>query len=332
MANIRKRGPYQWEVRIRRKGYPTQSATFERKSEAEAWAREIESEMGRGVFISRAEAEKTTLTEAIDRFIEEFSDKYAQPKQVKSRAKIVQNSHLSLMPLATVRGKDVADYIKERELDGRSSQTILHEVNLISRVFEICRKDWGMESLRNPTRRANKPRQNKGRTRRLEKGEEARLLDNAGADLKPIILFALETAMRRGEIATMSWKHVDLKKKFVHLPKTKNGEARSVPLSPAALGILTGLPRNIHGDVFSLAADTITKKFRAAASSAGLNDLRFHDLRHEATSRFFERTDLDFMEIKSITGHKSMQMLARYSHLRAHKLADRLAGAKRSGG
>lgn len=135
--------------------------------------------------------------------------------------------------------------------------------------------------------------------------------------------------MRRGEIAMMRWEHVDLKKRYVHLPKTKNGEARSVPLSPAALDILKGIPRQIKGDVFLLHPDTISKWFRAAADEADLKDLRFHDLRHEATSRLFENTDLDFMEVKGITGHKSLQMLSRYSHLRAHKLADRLAGLKR---
>lgn len=329
MASIRKRGPYQWEVRIRRKGYPAQFATFERKSDAETWANDVESEMGRGVFISRKEAEQTTFKEAIERFVEEFIPGYAHPKKMESRAKIIKNSPLSLMTLASIRGKDVAEYIKDREDEGRSSQTILHEVNMISRIFEIARKDWGMESLSNPTKNVNKPKQGKGRTRRLEKGEEKKLLKNSSEKLKPIILFALETAMRRGEIAMMRWEYVDLKKRYVHLPKTKNDEARSTPLSPAALQILKNLPQNINGNVFGMTGNTITKKFTAAVAKAKLQDLRFHDLRHEATSRLFENTDLDFMEIKSITGHKSMQMLARYSHLRAHKLADRLAGAKR---
>lgn len=234
MASIRKRGPYQWEARIRRKGYPSQFATFEKKADAESWANDIESEMGKGIFLSRKEAEQTTFGEALDRFIKDFVPNYAQPKQMKSRVKIVKNSQLSLMMLASIRGKDIAEYIKERELEGRSSQTILHEVNLISRIFEISRKDWGMESLRNPTKRVNKPKQSKGRTRRLEKGEEEKLLNNAPEDLKPIIQLALETAMRRGEIALMRWEHVDLKKRYVHLPKTKNGEARSVPLSSSA--------------------------------------------------------------------------------------------------
>jgi len=329
MASIRKRGNLQWEARVRKKGYPTQSKTFTRKADAEDWARDIESEMTRSTFLSRKEAEGTSLKEAIDRFLEEFADNYAQSRHIKSKANIVKQGAISKMTLASIRGKDIAAYIKDREDEGRASQTILHEVNLISRVYEICRKDWGMEYLRNPTKLVNKPKQAKGRTRRLEKGEEKKLLKTAPNVLKPIILFALETAMRRGEIALMRWKDVDLKMRYVHLPKTKNGEARSVPLSPAALNILKEIPRQIDGDVFPLMADTITKKFIATVKKAKLEDLRFHDLRHEATSRLFEKTDLDFMEIKSITGHKSMQMLARYSHLRAHKLADRLAGVRR---
>ncbi|MGE4298941.1 MAG: site-specific integrase [Desulfovibrionaceae bacterium] len=135
--------------------------------------------------------------------------------------------------------------------------------------------------------------------------------------------------MRRTEIATLTWFHVDLERRFVHLPETKNGEARSVPLSPAALDILKRIPRNLKGSVFALSPENITRAMVRACKQAGIADLRFHDLRHEATSRFFENTDLDLMEIKAITGHKSMQMLARYSHLRAHRLAERLAGRQR---
>ncbi len=329
MASIRKRGPHQWEVRIRRKGYSAQFATFELKADAEQWANDIESEMGKGVFVSRKEAEATTLSEALDRFEEEFVSSYAQPKQMRSRVRMVKNSHLALKTLAAIRGKDISDYTRMREQEGRSSQTILHEIHLISRVFEICCRDWGMESLSNPTKKVSKPKQGQGRTRRLELNEQQKLLKAAAPDLKALILFALETAMRRGELSAMHWNHVDFTKKHVHLPKTKNGEARSVPLSPNALKILQSLPRNIQGSVFNIQPDTITKKFTAAVKRAELTNLRFHDLRHEATSRLFENTDLDFMEIKGITGHKSLQMLARYSHLRAHKLADRLAGAKR---
>ena len=146
---------------------------------------------------------------------------------------------------------------------------------------------------------------------------------------RELVKFAIETAMRRQEIASLTWEHVDLKRRTAHLPKTNNGESRTVPLSPAALDILKSLPRELSGSVFGMSPDLITKKMSKATKRAGMEDFRFHDLRHEATSRFFENTDLDVMEIRMITGHKSMQMLARYSHLRAHKLADRLAGKPR---
>ena len=120
-----------------------------------------------------------------------------------------------------------------------------------------------------------------------------------------------------------------MKNSSLYLAETKNYEERTIPLSPTAIEILNGLPRQIQGSVFELSADHITSHMRRAVKSAEIENLRFHDLRHEAISRLFENTDLDTMEIKMISGHKSMQMLARYSHLRANKLAERLAGSKR---
>mgnify|MGYP000362663970 CR=1 FL=1 len=130
MASIRKRGAYQWEVKIRKKGYPTQSKTFTRKMDAEDWARDIESEMSRSAFLSRKEAEGTTLEEAIDRFLEEFADNYAQSRHIKSKANIVKKGEIAEMTLASIRGKDIAAYIKDREDEGRASQTILQRSKL----------------------------------------------------------------------------------------------------------------------------------------------------------------------------------------------------------
>jgi integrase len=135
--------------------------------------------------------------------------------------------------------------------------------------------------------------------------------------------------MRREEIASLDWSRVDLKKRTLLLPETKNGDSRSVPLSPAALSILRAIPGPQEGLVFRMSAGAISQAMEKARTRAGLENITFHDLRHEATSRLFEQTDLDVMEIKTITGHKSLQMLARYSHLRTHRLADRLAGARR---
>lgn len=330
MASIRKRGKT-WEVRIRRQG-KTVCRTFDSKAEADAYAGQMESKILRGTYISQKEAECTPLTKALERFIHEYINKrMAHPKRDANRARALQKRDISRFPLANLRGKDLSDFIRERETEGAAANTIRLELALISRLYEVARKDWGMEGLLNPVKNVSKPKLPKGRERRLNHGEEAKLLEAAPAEFQYVLQFALETAMRRSEIAAVTWDNINLKTRTVYLPNTKNGEARSVPLSPKALNILKSIPRNVTGSVFNMSPDSITRSMRTARQLAKINDLTFHDLRHEAISRFFEETDLDAMEIASISGHKTMQMLKRYSHLRAHKLADRLAGKRRGG-
>lgn len=147
--------------------------------------------------------------------------------------------------------------------------------------------------------------------------------------------------MRRSEIAGMTWEMVDLKKRTVTLLETKNGEKRIVPLSTEAVRILAGLTRRIDGQVWGVESASITQAFirvvtrgrvsyekecedkRTKPDSSFLVDLTFHDLRHEATSRFFEK-GFNVMEVAAITGHKTLQMLKRYTHLKAEDLAEKL--------
>ena len=325
MASISKRGTKQWNVRIRRKGYPLQTATFEKREDAETWARDVESKMDKGAFLCTKEAERTTLHEALERYIEEYTPSLADHQREVNRAKFLQKRKIAQMSLAKVRGMDIAAFIKEREAEGVAGNTIRLDLATFSRLFETARKDWGMEYLDNPVKKARKPKVLRGRERRLQDGEEERLLKHAPEGFEPVIKFALETAMRRGEIAALRWENVKLKESTVFLPKTKNGAARTVPLSPAALNVLKELPRDIKGSVFRLAPDEITQAMKKARAGAKIKDLRFHDLRHESVSRLFERTNLDIMQIQMITGHKTLQMLARYTHLRAVDLVRSLA-------
>ncbi len=330
MATFRKRGPYQWEVRIRKKGYPTTCKTFETKADAEAWAKDVETQMNKSFFVSNKEAEQYTLSECLDRYIEEYTPHLKHGKREADRAKFLQQYAIAHRIMATIRSKDIADFRREREAEGVSGNTIRLDFALLSKLFNYARSDWGMESLQNPVDLAAKPKPAKGRDRRLEEGEEEKLLKAAEPPFDSIIRFALETAMRREEIARLEWKHVNLKSRSVYLPETKNSEARTMPLSPAALDVLKNMPRRDGVEsVFGVEKDDITNSMKSIRSRAGIEELRFHDLRHEATSRFFERTDLDVMEIKAITGHKTLQMLVRYSHLRTARLADRLAGTPR---
>lgn len=182
-----------------------------------------------------------------------------------------------------------------------------------------------MEGLTNPVKSIRMPSPPAGRDRRLQPGELDKLLESLSEEMGQVVRFALETAMRRGELYEMTWDMVDLKKRTVTLPDTKNGQKRIVPLSSVAVTILNErlTTRRIDGKVWGIGLDSISQDFAKACQKAEISGLHFHDLRHEATSRLFEK-GFDPMEVKTITGHKTLQMLARYTHLRAEDLVERL--------
>lgn len=220
-------------------------------------------------------------------------------------------------------GADIAAY-RDKRGHYVAAATVGRELAVISHIFNVARKEWGMESLSNPVEAVRKPKLPKSRDRRLEPGELDRLLEaTESLELGTIVLLAVETAMRRSEIAGLLRKNVNLLKRTLILTDTKNGESRTVPLSSRAVELLSSMPTRISGRVFGMAPDSITQAFDRACEHAGIDDLRFHDLRHEAASRLFEK-GLNPMEVASITGHKTLQMLKRYTHLRAEDLAKKL--------
>ncbi|MHB8368324.1 MAG: tyrosine-type recombinase/integrase [Leptospirales bacterium] len=325
MATVQKRGPYQWRVQIRKKGHPPQTRTFDVRSEADAWARQVEGEMDRGLFVSRKEAENTTLSEALDRYEREVSSKKRSSDQDRIYVRYWKKTGLAGRFLASIQGKDLAAWRDERLLAVKPA-TVDRELRIISHLYTIAVKEWGMSGLVNPVTQIRKPKLPPGRDRRLAPGELEKILANTESPhLADIVRFALETAMRRGEIAGMTWEMVDLKKRTVTLPETKNGEKRIVPLSSEALRILSGIPRRLDGSVWGIREDPISRAFIRACKRAKVEGLTFHDLRHEATSRLFEK-GFNPMEVAAITGHKTLQMLKRYTHLKAEDLAKRMDG------
>lgn len=324
MAAIARRGKGQWQAKIRRAGYPSLSKTFNTKVDAESWARLIESEMDRGIFISRAEAETTTLAEALTRYLTEITPNKKGAKQEASRIKGWLRHPLSNRFLATVRSADIASYRDERLAHGLSPITVNNELIVINHLFNIARKEWGMEGLLNPVSNIRKPKLPSGRDRRLLEGEEQKLLDGAPYPLCHLIVLALETGMRLGELLGLEWEQIDLTRGVIVLPDTKNGDARSVPLSTRARNTIREMPRHLSGRVFPFSKNgNISHKFSRRCREVGIQGLRFHDLRHEATSRLFEK-GLDSMEVSAVTGHKTLQMLKRYTHLKAEDLAKKL--------
>lgn len=316
-----------WRVKVRRRGFPVQTMSFDSKSAAESWARQIETEMDKGALVSNAEAERTTLKEALERYEREVTIYKKGQLQEKQRIKHWKNQPLAARSLARVRGVDIAGYRDERLKAKKGANTIRLELALISHLYTVATQEWGMESLANPVKNVRKPRVPAGRNRRLEEGEEKSL--GAAADksslswLRPIIEIAIETAMRQGEILRLKWKDVDLKSRIAFLRDTKSGDPRAVPLSTRAKAVLEDLPKSLDGRVFPITQWSLEHAFRDACAAAKIEGLRFHDLRHEATSRLFER-DMDHMEVATITGHKTLAMLKRYTHLRAKNLLRKL--------
>ena len=331
MASITKRGTV-WQARVRRTGQPVRVKTFDRKSEAQTWARQIETEMDRGEHADRRAGELMTLSEGLTRWETEFLPGLAHGSHAseRNRLKALRCQAIAKMPLARIQRDHVRDYARER------GQTVgPHSVRLdiasISRVFTAAQEHWGMAYLPNP---ALKPKglgvrlPKEGRTRRLLDGEEGRLIAACGPKFKRVARFALETAMRRNEIACLTWSKINFDRQTALVNEVAGDVARTVPLSKVAIEILSDAPKRKLDPgsqrCFGMSAGAITQTMRDVCIKAGISDLRFHDLRHEAISRLFEHTDLRDIEIMEITGHKTLQMLARYAHLRAGRLVSRL--------
>ncbi len=159
MATIRNRGEYQWEVQIRRKGYPAQRKTFETKADAQAWARMIESEMDRGVFVSRAEAERTLFSELLDRYITEVAPKHKGAYSEIKRLEVLKRHPLAGRIVATLTSSDFARYRDER-LKTRKGNTVKRELALFQCVLEVARREWGIHLADNPVRIVSRPSYN----------------------------------------------------------------------------------------------------------------------------------------------------------------------------
>lgn len=351
MATFRKRGEYQWQAEIRRKGWPYQTKTFESKADAELWAATVESEMGRGVFIDRSEAERVTLGEALERYRNEVTSTKKGSEQESTKIDKLLRHELAKRYLSSIRPTDIAKLRDGMLAEGSAAATVHRYLAVLSHLFSVAGKEWGM-GLTNPVQLIRKPKIDNARDRRLCTEEEKYLLEalsasgkgqRANAWVGPICILSLETGMRQSEILAIEWKDVDLVDRFLRLRDSKNDEGRGVPLSSRAVRLLQALPVSISGKVFPTSASALKQSWRRAIERAKRNylndcektgkkpakdfleDFHFHDLRHEATSRFFESGNFDVMEVASITGHKTLQMLKRYTHLKARDLAKKLS-------
>ncbi|MCV2362489.1 site-specific integrase [Paucibacter sp. DJ1R-11] len=326
MASIRQRQG-RWQARITREGHPDQVKTFGSKSEAERWARAVEAEMDKGHFVSLAEVQRTTLADIIKRYVREVTPTMKSAPEDTLRLNALARKRIASWSLANLTSSRIAAFRDER-LKEVSAGTVIRELAYLSSIFNHARREWGI-GLPNPVQLVRKPATPPGRNRVLTAEERQKLLaalepiGRRSSWTKPLVVLALETAMRRGELLALRWEHINLEQRTAFLPDTKNGTARTVPLSSNAIATLRALPRSITGQVFPLKYFSADAAFKRAVARAGLTDLRFHDLRHTAISNMAERLP-NIIELSAVSGHKSLAMLKRYYHVSAAELAKKL--------
>ncbi len=351
MATIRQRKSGWWQAIVRRKGHPSQSKSFELFADAAKWARDIENRMDRGIFHDRTVAEETLLGDLIDRFITDYAEKPENYKQRtdKKEAWRFQLQHLKnalgQYSLAVIDQKLIRKYRTDRgntKYRGEpiKDSTIRKEIFMLSKLFKYAAHEENITLPRgNPVELISKPGEGKARDRRLTKDEMKKLLAECKASrniyLLPAVELAIELAMRQGELLALEWKDVDLGRSIATIRESKTDDdkvqGRIVPLSPRAVKILKALPRlDNKNKVIPLQRMTLYHVFHAAILRAGIVDFTFHDLRHEALSRLSERGDFSMLEMAAVSGHRTLQMLKRYNHQDAERLAKKMRSAQRT--
>ncbi|MDT3723238.1 site-specific integrase [Pseudomonas oryzihabitans] len=282
-----------------------------------------------------------TLDAALERYRSQVSVLKKGYVQESYRIEQLRRAPIASRILCEITSVDIASYRDTRLLQRNaktglvlSSSTVRLELALLSNLFDIARIEWGA-CEHNPVTQVRKPKPPPGRDRRLLPREERLIMRYAHAhpnrDLAALVSLALETAMRQGELLGLRWERVNLRSRIIHLDDTKNGTKRDVPLSVKARNVLLRLEPQTSGEVFHYTANGLKSTWRFMLQKLGIVDLHFHDLRHEAISRLFELGTLDLMEVAAISGHKSLSMLKRYTHLRATRLVRKLEGHRNRG-
>ena len=323
-------GSLSYRVKVRLKGHPTTTGTFQRITDAKRWAQSTEAAIREGRYFKTAEAKRHTLGDLVDRYITEVL-----PEKPKNAANSRQHliwwkSKLGAYLLADVSPALIVKYRNEllatitRRGTKMANGTVVRYMASLSHAFSLAVKDWQWVDD-SPLRKVSKPKEPRGRERFLSDDERTALLQACKAStsrfLYAVVVLALSTGMRRGEIMGLHWNQIDIPRGRILLYETKNNTSRAVPLAGLALTLMSGLlkVRRIdtdlvfYGEAGSKPVD-LTKPWTTALGKANLTNFHFHDLRHSAAS-YLAMNGATTIEIAAILGHKTLQMVKRYSHL-----------------
>lgn len=329
MATIRKlRG--RWQAQVRRRGMKPRCKSFDTKLEAEKWARDLEAQVDRfGAAPDTKILESTTLGQLLERYQREVSPLKRGSVQEIQRIDVLRRHDLAYRTMIGLSQQDIASFRDER-LQTVAPSTTVRELAILSHVLEVAMRDWGLPLAKNVVKLVRRPVIRNERSRRLTGNEEQRLLDACDSGkipfLKTLLILAIETGMRRGELLGLKWTDFSHNRRVLSLALTKNGSGRDVPLSQRAFEALIAWRQHPDIDpstIFPMRAGTLEQAWRRILARSGVTALRFHDLRHEGVSRLFER-GLNVIEVSAVSGHKELRMLKRYTHLAADDLVARL--------
>ena len=325
MATIRKRGA-KWQVQVRRAGHRSQSRSFHVLKDAEAWARQVEVQADRSELPGDPKVlHRITLGELVER----YRDTVSVGKRGYEVERIVLTAFLRhpicCKRLSEISTESFASYRDER-LKTIKWSTLKRELSPLHNLFEIAKGEWRFPLRENPLNKLKLKPTFERRERRLRDGELQELLKAAQSCrnklIEPIILVALTTAMRRGEILRIRWQHIDFERGSLLIPQTKNGLTRTIPITKDVMGILKAV--HVREDrVFPLTSNAFRLAWDRVRIRAGIRDFHFHDFRHEAISRFFER-GLSVPEVALISGHRDARMLFRYAHASRKEIIKKL--------
>lgn len=305
-------GRKRYRATVRRAGIPTQSRTFARLRDARKWAADLESDIDAGRY---APADNIRMRELIDRYIlticpaKKTGDRQAQ--QLATWSALIGDYQVSrLQPRHVASARDSI-------ASGRAPATVVRYLAALSHLFTIAIKDWQVIE-KNPTRLITWPKEPRGRVRFLSDPERERLVEaSRTVGLYPLVMLAMMTGCRRGELVGLAWSNVDLRRNRILLTETKNNERRQVPLMPQALAIVEELRtdrRRGQLSVFGLTDAQVASRWRQALKKARIKDFRFHDLRHTCAS-YLAQHGATTNQIAEALGHKTLSMVQRYAHL-----------------
>lgn len=325
MATIRKRGT-RWQVQVRRISSPTLSKSFINRKDAEAWARQTE------IKVDRQELPhdpRQLVALSLGELVIRYRDTITPLKRAAKVETIVLNAFLRhpicAKRLSDLNGIDFTTYRDER-LQEVTAISLKRMLSPIQNLFEVAKNDWGLPLKDNPISKLKINCLNNKRERRLREGDLEKLhlaaVKTQNPMIWPIVLLALETGLRRSEMLSARWLNLDSKNRVLVIPRAKNGHSRTIPLSNAALAVFEarrGTSELTEDRIFPLSANAFRLAWERLRHRAGLDDLHFHDLRHEAISRFFEM-GLTYPEVALLSGHRDTRMLFRYGHAQHQRI------------